>query len=97
MAIAKKNALIEALSGSVGNVILKQYIYGLVISKRPDRSKVKLSAAQKKANTKFKKAVAYAQSVLKDPSLQKIYKKKLTKGQSVYHAALSDYIKTNNA
>jgi len=97
MAIAKKNALIEALSRSVGNVILKQYSYGLVISKRPDRSKVKLSTPQKKANTKFKKAVAYAQSVLKDPALQKIYKKKLTKGQSVYHAALSDYIKTNKS
>ena len=95
MAIAKKNALIDALSGAVGNVILKQYQYGLVISKRPDRSKVKLSVPQKKANAKFKKAVAYAQSVLKDTALQKIYKKKLKKGQSLYHAALSDYLSTN--
>lgn len=95
MATAKKNALLEALSGSVGNLILKQYQYGLVVSKRPDRSKVKLSAPQKKANGKFKKAVAYAQSVLKDNTLQKIYIKKLKNGQSIYHAALSDYIKTN--
>ena len=94
MAKAENNVLFNGISGKYGNVILKNYSYGTVISKIPDRSKVVLSVKQKKANSVFKEAVAYAKSVLADPKLQKQYKTKLKKkGSSLYHIALSDYLK----
>jgi DnaJ-class molecular chaperone len=64
-----------------------------VISSVPDRSKVKLSKKQKQANTKFKAAVIYAQSILRDPEKRKAYAKKLKRGRSVYHAALAEYLR----
>lgn len=93
MARVKNNVLIQGLSGRIDRLLLKQYRYGTVLSKMPDRSKVKLSAKQKKANKRFQEAVQYAKGVLKDPPMHKLYAKELKKGKSLYHAALSDFLK----
>jgi hypothetical protein len=95
MARLKENTLLQGMSGTLSTILLKQYSYGTVISKRPDRSKVKLSPLQKKANKKFKEAVAFAKSVLKDEAKKKAYKKKLKSNQTIYHAALADYLKNH--
>jgi hypothetical protein len=47
--------------------VLRQYAFGIVVSKAPDRSKVK-------ANSRFKEAVKFAKAVLADPEKQKTYK-----------------------
>ncbi|MFM7487680.1 MAG: hypothetical protein ACKO13_12280 [Cytophagales bacterium] len=93
MARVKSNVLIEGFSGRLDNLLFKQYRHGTVISKMPDRSKVKLSTKQKKANKHFQEAVKYAQQVMKTPALHKQYTKAVKKGQSLYHAALSDFLK----
>lgn len=62
----------------------------------PDRSKVKLSTKQKKANKRFQQAVQYAKSVLADPTLQRQYAKEVKKGKSLYHIALSDFLKQSS-
>lgn len=85
----------QGMSGTLSTILLKQYSYGTVISKRPDRSKVKLSPLQKKTNKKFKEAVAFAKSVLQDEAKKKAYKKKLKRNQTIYHAALADYLKNH--
>jgi hypothetical protein len=87
------NPLLRGVRGRFHDIILKQYPYGTVISSVPDRSKVKLSKKQKQANTKFKEAVIYAQSILKDPAKRKAYEKKLKRGRSVYHTALAEYLR----
>jgi hypothetical protein len=92
----KGNVLIEGMSGQLDRVLLKQYHYGTVISKMPDRSKVKLTAHQKKQNSNFQQAVHYAKSVLADSSKRKAYEKKAKQEKrSVYHVALSDFLKKN--
>lgn len=86
----------QGSSGRVGEWILKTYRYGTVISKIPDRSKVKLSAKQKKANKTFQEAVKYARAVKNDPEKSQLIKKRAArKGVSVYHFALSEFLKGN--
>jgi hypothetical protein len=97
MARVRESLLLNQASGRIGNVILKNYSYGTVISKRPDRSKVKLSKRQKAANELFKKAVKYAQAGLKNPRQYKQFARDLAKGKSFYHVALSHYLKTHRS
>ncbi len=93
MARLKSNVLVEGFSGRIDRLLFKQYKYGTVLSKMPDRSKVKLTANQKKANKRFKQAVSYARSVLADVSLQKQYARQVKSGKSLYHIALADFLK----
>jgi hypothetical protein len=87
------NAIINGVSGKLGNVVLRHTRQGRTyISSRPDRSKVKLSAKQKKSNEAFSEAVQYAQDILNDPEKNKHYKTKLKPGQTVYHAAVKEYM-----
>ena len=62
------------------------------MSKRPDCSKIVKSELQLKNQNRFTKAVKYASFVLKDPELYGYYKKKKRKNQSVWNAAISDYM-----
>lgn len=93
MAVVKRNQVTKGLSGKFHEFIFKNYSYGTVVSKVPDRSKVKLSKKQKAANTIFKAAVAYAKEVIRDPKKRKPYEVKLKRGKTVYHTALADYLK----
>jgi hypothetical protein len=92
MARQKHNVVMNGISGQIGGMlILKQYAYGTVVSKLPDRSKVKLSLKQKASNSVFRKAVKYAQVAMKDPDKSAAYRAVLPEGKSVYHMAIADY------
>lgn len=94
MGKVKNNVLVRALSGHIDGVLLKHYSYGTVISKMPDRSKVKLTAHQKDLNNHFQDAVEYARSIIQDPEKKMKFAKAAKKRQlSVYHMVLSDYLK----
>jgi hypothetical protein len=90
MARIAKNPLTANLQGAIGKQIVYRVRNGKTFaSKYPDRSRVKLSAKQVKQNTRFAKAVAYAQSILENPAKKAAFNTK--KGQSVYHAAIQEY------
>lgn len=92
MARTNKNPLLQGVSGKIGGqLVIKQYSYGTVISAMPDMSKVKKSMRQKQEQNKFAKAVAYARSITRNPDKKAAYAKKLPKGQSVYHAAIKEF------
>lgn len=92
MALQKRNVVTHGLTGNLyGQLIFKQYSYGTVVSKVPDRSNVILSEKQLASAAKFRKAVAYAKQVLKDPMRYAHYQSKLEEGRTVYHAAIADY------
>jgi len=93
MARVKNNFLLQGVSGSIAELVIKQYSYGPVISKKPDMSQVKHSRLQKVKQSLFKEAVAYAQSINRDPKKKAAYAKKLKKGQTVFNAAVSEYMK----
>ena len=97
MARVKDNLIIKGSSGKLGDIIFKQYSYGTVISKVPDRSNVKLSKKQKQANKRFQEAVKFAKAVLADPAQHKNYQKEIKKGKTLYHAALAHYLRDSAA
>ena len=94
MAISFKNLITKHYSGRVGDVVLRNYGGKSVMAKRPDCSKVVKSAAQLANMARFAKAAKYSKAVKNDPQWSEDYseKKKKTKYQDVYHAAMSDFM-----
>lgn len=94
MAKNTNNLLLHQLSGHLGKqIVIKRYGKKTILAKYPDMSKVKPSAKQKEKRKNFAKAVAYARSINNDPVKCAAYKKKLKKGQTVFHYAISEYLK----
>ena len=89
-----KQAIVKKLSGTVGKqLVFKQYGKATVVTAYPDMSRVKPSKLQKQKRSLFADAVKYAQAIAKDEKQKALYKKKVKKGQSVYHCALSEFLK----
>lgn len=95
MAISKDNIVTEALSGKLGNVIFKHYGDKTVISKKPDMSNVVKTAKQIENQYRFSAAQAYAKRIVADPDKKAAFMKTISKGKTVYHAAISQYLKEN--
>ena len=92
MAKGNGNIILDKVSGSLGNIVIKQYSYGTVITKMPDMSRVKQSELQKVKQHTFKEAVAYAQSIVRNEALKMAFAAKLEKGQKVYHLAIKEFM-----
>ena len=64
----------------------------LIVSKRPDMSKVKWSKSQKAHRQRFKEAVAYAKAALAEPKVRVRYEKLAKKQHKrAWDVAVSDY------
>ncbi len=92
MAKVKNNALIEGLSGSIGDLVLKRARSGVTYLARkptfPDNRQ--FSAAQLAHQQRFKAATAYAKRAAKaEPIYAELAKKT---GQPAYNVALGDYL-----
>ena len=86
--------VLEGLRGHIGKqLVFKRYGDKTVVTRYPDMSRVKRSHLQKASTGLFKEAVAYAQSILRDEKKRKTFAKKLRRGQTVYHAAISQFMK----
>ena len=93
MGILKTSAL-EALRGQVGKeLVFKKYGDKTVVTRYPRMNGIERSPRQKLGTSKFKEAVAYARSIIKDEKKRKAFAKKLRRGKSVYHAAISEFMK----
>lgn len=93
MAIVDKNIIIEGLKGKLGNMLVFRQRNGkTVVSVAPQKTDKPPSEAQLSRRERFRRAVVYAQEVLQNPSLKDWYAAKRLHHQSVYHAALSDYM-----
>jgi hypothetical protein len=96
MARADHNALLKGFRGAIGKqIVVKQYGDKTVITAYPDMSGVKASANQKMRRNVFAEAVAYAKGIIYDAKKKAAYQKKLKKGQRVYQAAVSEYMRKN--
>jgi hypothetical protein len=94
--MARSRAGFAGVSGLLGPVVIKQYRDKTVVTTRPVfKKKQKRSKNQKENSSLFKYAVAYAQSIIRDPKKKAEYAKKLKKNASVYHAAISEFVATN--
>jgi hypothetical protein len=97
MARVNKQSILNDVRGAIGKqFVVKQYAHGTVISAYPDMPRQKphkLSELQKLKRGVFSEAVKYAQSIVRDPAKKKAYARKLKKGQRVYNAAITEYLK----
>ena len=81
----------DDFSGAVDkSFVVKQYKDKTVITAYPDRSKVVFAPSQVKTQKDFARAVAFAQSIIRDPVKKAAYKVK--KGEKVFNRAIKDYI-----
>ncbi|XVJ67151.1 MAG: hypothetical protein HEQ40_13655 [Lacibacter sp.] len=98
MARTRSNLIIRGLKGQVGKqLVFKQYGNKTVVTRYPDMSLVKPSAAQKEKRKGFAAAVAYARGITNDPVLKALYQQKVKKGQRVYHYAIQEFFKLRDA
>ncbi len=93
MAQSSSSMLLRHFRGQIGKqIIVKRYGKKTVITAYPDMSRVKPSKLQKKKRSVFAAAVAYAQMINNDPVQKAAYKNKVKTGQTVYHAAIKEYM-----
>ena len=83
--------MLSMIRGKVGNVIVKHYAYGIVVSKVPDMPNINPTQPQQVKRAAFKEAVAYAQSILRDPEKKAAYQKTLKRGKNVYQGAIKEF------
>jgi hypothetical protein len=94
MAKAKKNALVEALSGRVGKLVFKQYGDKMVVCKWPEHDPDRTpTPGEARQHNRIKEAAARAKSILATEAGQAYYqaaRERLGK-HSAYHTAVHDY------
>jgi hypothetical protein len=94
----KLQSPIIEIRGTLYDVVFKLSPHGkMIVTKRPDMSKVKWSMAQKEQRQRFKQAVAYAKTALAEPKVRKVYEKMAAKQHKrAWDVAVSDYFKGKN-
>jgi hypothetical protein len=98
MTRARLHPLVEELHGTMYDVVFKKSPRGnLIITKRPNMSKVKWSKAQKAHRERFKQATEYAKAAMADPEVRVVYENMAAnEHKRPYAMALSDYFKGND-
>ena len=87
--------VVEEIHGTLYDVVFKKSSKGnMIVTKRPDMSKVKWSKAQKNQRQRMAQANKYAKAAMADPKVRAKYEKRAVKEHRVpYRVALSDYFK----
>ena len=87
--------LIEEIHGTLYDVVFKKSPKGkLIVTKRPDMSKVKWSKAQKNQRQRMAQASQYAKAAMADAEVRAIYEEMAVReNKRPYYVALSDYFK----
>ena len=98
MAKAKLPSWITEIKGSLGDVVFRTSPSGeIIVSKKPDMSKVEWSPAQKAHRRRFKAAIAYANAAMADPDVRAEYEKQAAEqNRQPFRVAVSDYLKGND-
>ena len=95
MAKITLSPLVKDIRGQIGDYVFRRTHTGeLIMTKKPDMSRVKWSKAQKEQRQRFKEAVAYAKSALADPKVRAKYEKRAARqNKRPRDLAISDYFK----
>jgi hypothetical protein len=91
MARVNYNVVMHSVSGKIGDLLIFRQRGGKTfISKIPVRSTA-FTAEQVAINEKFKAAIQYARTALKDPAIKRFYKEKAEPGQTAHNLAVADF------
>jgi hypothetical protein len=93
MGIVQKGSLLSGIKGRIGDLVVKHYKDKIVVTQVPYFGPDKPSKLQKVYRSEFSKAIAYAQSITRNPEKKKAYEKKVKPGQRVYNYAIQEYFK----
>jgi hypothetical protein len=92
MAKIKDNYVVQGISGRVGNLAVYKIINGKTfMTKYPDRSHVVYTKEQIEFRQIFAEAARFASEIVNDPVKKSTYPCQGRK--SIYHCALSDFMK----
>ncbi|HET7003064.1 MAG TPA: hypothetical protein VFI33_17185 [Puia sp.] len=92
MAEIKDNYAVKGIKGRVGTLAVYKIINGRTfMTKYPDRSKVVYTKEQIGFRKIFAEAAKFASDIINDPDKRSFYPRQGQK--SIYHCALSDYMK----
>jgi hypothetical protein len=91
----KLDSAVKELRGAMGDVVFRMSPNGeIIVSRRPDMSRVKWSKAQKAHRERFKLASEYAKAAMAKPEVRAVYEKRSAEEHKrPYALALSDYFK----
>ncbi len=93
MAKGKLNPALERLRGQVGELVFKQYGDKLVVSRRPDMSRVKWSRAQRAGRERFQEAILYARRIKADAPARAAYEAAAQrKGKRAWNLMIADFL-----
>jgi hypothetical protein len=94
MAIVRMNAITKGISGSIGNIVFRQY-YGNTVIAGKSQIRKKQSEQQRENRNRFKAATYWAKAQMLDPEKKAYYwrKAKKLKLPNAYTAAISDYMR----
>jgi len=96
MAKLVKNLYLQGASGMLGGQLVYRSVNGeTIVSTRPERRKT-ISETQRKQNTRFRYASAFAKHAIQDDVLGPIYAEAATRMiryQNAYTLAITDYLK----
>jgi hypothetical protein len=84
MAQSQNNLILAGVFGRISNIVLRKWGAKTVFSASPDFSNHKWSDLQ---------AMAWARATLKDPEKRKYYASKKKNMQTIWNAAVSEYLK----
>ena len=76
----------------IGDVYIRQTATGPVAYMRRN-AKQKLHPRQQLQIDKFKRAAAYASAIINDPEKKKVYMQNLHEGETVYRAAMKEFLR----
>lgn len=97
MAKVKLNPALQQIRGRLAGFVYRIRYGEQTISKSPDMSKVKWSAAQVEHRRRFKLAVAYAHLAMDNEQVRMQYTAEAAeKGKRPFDLAVSDYFKGRN-
>ena len=93
MAKATLNPILEQLRGQVGDLVFKQYGDKIVVTKKPDLSNHKPTAAQRAQRERFRQATLYGKRILADPEARATYDEAAkARGKPVLSLMVADFL-----
>ena len=90
--------MVVEIQGTMYDVVFKKSPGGkMIVTKKPDMSRVRRSKAQKDHRKRMRKANDYAAAAMADPQVRAIYEEIAAKAhRQPYRVAVSDYYKGKN-
>ena len=92
MAKIKLNPVMEAMRGSIGDLVFKRYGEEVIVGRKPDPSQHPPTVGQQAVREQFRLAAVYGKTVMADPATKAVYEVAAKgKGTPVFALTIADF------